>query len=134
MVNKAHTAIRIIDLLERIGYRTAVWACDASNDSTGLYNNERGIHYECKICLKRFEDSLNKPLILNGISPWFFRYFMFAHQSGHYQTSWGLGSATKLKIEQTKENIVINNGECLSIESSNRKIREIEKLFGIETN
>lgn len=132
MVNKAHTAIRIIDLLERMGYRTAVWSCDSTDDSSGSYNGENGVHYECKICLKRFEDSLNKALILNGISPWFFRYFMFAHQSGHYMAGWGLGRAAELKVEQTKENIIINKGECLSKESSNRKIKEIEKLFGIE--
>lgn len=134
MVNKAHTTIRIIDLLERMGYRTAVWACDSTDDPSGEYNNEKGIHYECKICLKRFEDSLNKPLILNGISPWFFRYFMFAHQSGHYMAGWGLGHSVRMKIEQTKENIVINNGQCLSKESSDKKIKEIEKLFEIETN
>lgn len=133
MVHKAHTAIRIIDLLEGLGYRVAVYACDSTDDAGGYYRGEPGVHYEVRVCLKRHEDSLNKALILNGISPWFFRYFMFAHQSGHYMAGCGLGRSTELKVKQTKENIVINKGECLNEELSDKKIKQVQELFKIES-
>ena len=81
------------------------------------------------MCLKKHEDCLNKGLILNGISPWFFRYFMFAHQKGHYKNGPGMGRAVPMELEQTKENIIINHGECLTKESADEKIKQIKKLF-----
>ena len=129
MLNKAFTAMQIVDTLESLGYRVAVWACDATRDCSGSYKGIYDINYQVMICLKKHEDSLNKPLIMNGISPWFFRYFLFAHQMGHYNCGSGLGSAIPLDIETTKETIVINHGECLDESSSKRKIEQIIKLF-----
>lgn len=129
MLNKAYTAIQIVDMLENMGYRVAVYACDSTLDAWGKWRNEMCIRYEVRVCLKRHEDSLNKGLILNGISPWFFRYFIFAHQKGHYKNSPGMGKAIQMDLEQTKENIVINCGQCLDKESADRKIKEIETLF-----
>lgn len=132
MVNKAYTAIQIVDMLEAMGYRVAVWSCDSTDDPSGSFRGESGVHYQLEVCLKRHEDTLNKGLILNGISPWFFRYFMFAHQKGHYINGWGMGHSVEMKLEQTKENIVINNGQCLNKISADRKIKEIEQLFKAE--
>ena len=132
MLNKAYTAIQIVDLLEGLGYRVAVYSCDSTNDSSGTYKGETGVRYEVHVCLKRHEDSLNKGLILNGISPWFFRYYFFAHQKGRYKNSWGMGSAVPLDLKQTKENIVINHGQCLSKDSAERKIKQIRELFGVD--
>lgn len=129
MLNKAFTAMQIVDTLESFGYRVAVWACDATRDRSGSYNGVTDVNYQVMVCLKKHEDSLNKPLIMNGISPWFFRYFLFAHQKGHYQNGWGMGSAIPLDIETTKETIIINHGECLNESSSKRKIEQIIKLF-----
>ena len=132
MLYKSYTSIRIVDMLESMGYRVAVWACDSTLDASGSYGVEKGVKYELRVCLKRYEDSLNKGLILNGISPWFFRYYMFAHQKGHYKNGWGMGRSVELNLEQTKENIVINKGQCLTKESANAKIKEIEELFKVE--
>lgn len=132
MLYKSHTAIRIVDMLESMGYRVAIWACDSTLDESGTYKEESGVRYEVRVCLKRHEDGLNKGLILNGISPWFFRYYIFAHQKGHYKNSWGMGRAVPLDLEQTKENIVINHGECLNESSADNKIKQIEKLFKVE--
>lgn len=132
MLNKAYTAIQIVDLLEGLGYRVAVYSCDSTNDSSGTYKGETGVRYEVYVCLKRHEDSLNKGLILNGISPWFFRYYFFAHQKGRYKNGWGMGSAVPLDLKQTKENIVINHGQCLSKDSAERKIKQIRELFGVD--
>lgn len=131
MLNKSITAMQIIDLLETIGYRVAVYACDSTRDECGNYNEEKDIHYQLMVCLKNYNDSLNKPLIMNGISPWFFRYFMFAHKIGHYNASMSLGTPTTLDVPMTKETIIINKGECLSENSSKEKIKQIIKLFGI---
>lgn len=132
MLNKAYTAIQIVDLLEGLGYRVAVYSCDSTNDSSGTYKGETGVRYEVHVCLKRHEDSLNKGLILNGISPWFFRYYFFAHQKGRYKNGWGMGSAVPLDLKQTKENIVINHKQCLSKDSAERKIKQIRELFGVD--
>ena len=132
MLNKAYTAISIVDMLESLGYRVAIYACANSTDLWGSYKNEHSVHYKLEVCLKKHEDSLNKGLILTGISPWFFRYYMFAHQMGHYNCGGGLGSATKLQLPQTKENILIDSGECLTKESSAEKIKDIEKLFSAQ--
>lgn len=129
MLNKAFTAMQIVDSLESLGYRVAVWACDSTRDTGGSYNGVNDVNYQVMVCLKKHEDSLNKPLIMNGISPWFFRYFLFAHQKGHYQNGWGMGRAIPLDIPTTKETIVINHGECLNETSSKRKIKQIIELF-----
>ena len=129
MIIKAITAMQIIDTLESQGYRVAVYACDYIQDGRGTYKGEKGVMYTLKVCLKKHEDSLNKGLILTGISPWFFRHYMFMHQSGHYTAGETLGSSTQCTEPQTKENIIINHGECLTEKSATEKIKEIEKLF-----
>lgn len=132
MLNKSYTAMQIVDLLENIGYRVAVYACDCTYDRDGMYQGRSEVRYEVKVCLKRHEDSLNKGLILNGISPWFFRYYLFAHQKGRYRNGWGMGRAVPLDLEQTKENIVINHGECLNKDSAEAKIKQIRELFEVD--
>ena len=129
MLIKAMTAIKIIDMLESMGYRTAIYACDYTMDKGGIYKEEEGVNYILKVCLKKHEDSLNKGLILTGISPWFFRHHIFMHQCGRYHTSMNLGSSIKCLEPQTKENIIINHGECLTEISATEKIKEIENLF-----
>lgn len=64
--------MQIVDLLENLGYRVAIYSCDCTLDSSGMYKGEQGVKYTVQVCLKRHEDSLNQGLILNGISPWFF--------------------------------------------------------------
>ena len=132
MLVKAYTAMQIVDLLENLGYRVAIYSCDCTFDSSGMYKGEQGVKYTVQVCLKRHEDSLNQGLILNGISPWFFRYYLFAHQKGRYKNGWGMGRAVEMELEQTRENIVINHGECLNKRSANSKIKQIIKLFGID--
>lgn len=132
MLNKAYTAMQIVDLLENLGYRVAIYSCDCTFDPSGYYKGEQEVKYTVQVCLKRHEDSLNPGLILNGISPWFFRYYMFAHQKGRYKNGWGMGRAIEMKLEQTKENIIINHGECLSKDTADRKIQQIKKLFEVD--
>lgn len=43
-----------------------------------------------------------------------------------------MGHAIPLNIEQTKENIVINYGQCLSKESADAKLKQIEELFKVD--
>lgn len=43
-----------------------------------------------------------------------------------------MGRAVPLDIEQTKENIVINHGECLNKDSANIKIKKIRELFKVD--
>lgn len=43
-----------------------------------------------------------------------------------------MGRAVEMELEQTRENIVINHGECLNKRSADSKIKQIIKLFGID--
>ena len=132
LLYKANTAIQIVDMLENMGYRVAVYSCDITEDSYGQYQGEQNISYQLKICVKKHEDSLNKGLILTSISPWFFRYYMFIHQVGHYNPGGGLGHSVKLKETESKETIIINKGQCLNKMGADKKINEIKNLFKAE--
>ena len=59
-------------------------------------------------------------------------YYLFSHQKGRYKNGWGMGRAVEMELEQTRENIVINHGECLNKRSADSKIKQIIKLFGID--
>lgn len=129
LLNKAYTAIKLIDFLENNGFRVAVYSCDYTRDLFGHYEGESDIFYEVEVCLKRHEDSLSLGLILTGISPWFFRYHMFKHQCSHYIPSSGLGRTAPCTRESDANTIIINNGECLTKESADQKIENILKNY-----
>lgn len=129
LLNKAYTAIKLIDFLESSGFRVAVYSCDYTSDCYGSYKGENNILYILEVCLKKYEDSLNLGLILTGISPWFFRCHMFKHQCAHYNTSRGLGQSVKCTRKPDKNTIIIDNGECLNKKSADQKIESILKNY-----
>lgn len=129
LLNKAYTAVKLIDFLENNGFRVAVYSCDYTRDIFGHYEDESDVFYEVEVCLKKHEDSLSLGLILTGISPWFFRYHMFKHQCSHYIPSFGLGKAAYCTREANANIIIIDNGECLTKESANQKIENILKNY-----
>lgn len=131
MLYKTYTTIRIIDMLENKGYRVGVYVCAISSD-TGKYKSANVEKLDIRICIKKPEEPVIKPLLLTCISPWFFRYYIFCYYNSILDTNIGLGFAKKLsKISDTKD-IYIDNGECLTCNLAKRKIKEIENLFNSE--
>lgn len=131
MLYKTYTTIRIIDMLENKGYRVGVYVC-AISSYTGKYKSANVEKLDIRICIKKPEEPVIKPLLLTCISPWFFRYYIFCYYNSILDTNIGLGSAKKLsEISDTKD-IYIDNGECLTYNSAKFKIESIKNLFNSE--
>ena len=43
-----------------------------------------------------------------------------------------MGRGVEMEVEERRENIVINDGECVNKRCGDRKIKEIIKLLGID--
>ena len=131
MLYKTYTTIRIIDMLENKGYRVGVYVC-AISSYTGKYKSANVEKLDIRICIKKPEEPVIKPLLLTCISPWFFRYYIFCYYNSILDTNIGLGSAKKLsEISDTKD-IYIDNGECLTYDLAKFKIESIKNLFNSE--
>lgn len=131
MLYKTYTTIRIIDMLENKGYRVGVYVC-AITSHTGKYKSANVEKLDIRICIKKPEEPVIKPLLLTCISPWFFRYYIFCYYNSILDTNMGLGSAKKLsKISDTKD-IYIDSGECLTYNLAKFKIESIKNLFNLE--
>ena len=131
MLYKTYTTIRIIDMLENKGYRVGVYVC-AISSYTGKYKSANVEKLDIRICIKKPEEPVIKPLLLTCISPWFFRYYIFCYYNSILDTNIELGSAKKLsKISDTKD-IYIDNGECLTYNLAKFKIESIKNLFNLE--
>lgn len=131
MLYKTYTTIRIIDMLENKGYRVRVYVC-AISSYTGKYKSANVEKLDIRVCIKKPEEPVIKPLLLTCISPWFFRYYIFCYYNSILDTNMGLGYAKKLsKISDTKD-IYIDNGECLTYNSAKFKIESIKNLFNLE--
>lgn len=132
-LSKAYTAMQIVDYLEKRGYRVGVYSCAYSlGFANENYDRSSKDDYNLKVCIKKPEDPLIKGLILATISPWFFRHHIFKHMAATNKVTSSLGRSTTLGIKSTKENIYIDNGECLDNNASQRKIEEIKNLFNLE--
>lgn len=98
----------------------------------GKYKSANVEKLDIRICIKKPEEPVIKPLLLTCISPWFFRYYIFCYYNSILDTNIGLGSAKKLsEISDTKD-IYIDNGECLTYDLAKFKIESIKNLFNSE--
>lgn len=131
-LQKAHTAMRLVDFLESYGFRVGIYSC-AYSEGTGEMTDKNGkttnVDAYVKVCVKKPEDPLMKGFILNAISPWFFRYWIFGFLMGNIKSNWYLGRAEPLGKKTTRTEIYIDTGECLDKTSSEKKIKEVLNLF-----
>lgn len=132
MLNKAYTAIQIVDFLENLGYRVGVNVYDATGN-LGHTSEKRGnqlIEYiKVEIPLKQPEEPLNKALLLTAISPWFERYWMFLYHKAKFNCYHSMGKAVDERLPDTMTDIYIKQGECLRKEHSDVKIKELKDMF-----
>lgn len=129
MLCKAYTAIRIIDLLEELGYRVGVTVFD---DTGYLGSTKNGDYIEflrVEVPVKKFDEPLLRPLILTCISPWMERHHMFKFHSAKFKVDQGMGRAAQGDVKDTATDIYIRQGTCLNKESADSRINEIIKTF-----
>ena len=132
LLNKAKSVIQIVDYYESLGYRLEIITCTNMEAVWETYKLDgksikKVNHF---ITLKQAEDPLIKELIYTCISPWFFRYHIFAHLWANLQPPDGLGRSEPIKdkIKETCQTILIDNGECLTQDDFKKKIIQINKL------
>ena len=131
MMYKAYTAASIINRLETLGYRVQVNVVTASS-GTGYYKGENVRELIVRIPVKRFEEPLNMSMLLNCMSSWFFRRWIFLFWCSKIKTTDGLGRSLRLGKSDTKSDIYIDNGQCMNRESAQSKIRSIIELFELD--
>lgn len=128
---RAHTAMRIIDMLESQGYRVQISAY-ADNEDPGYFNREPIEFLGVEVIIKKFEDPLIKGQILAAISPWFFRYWMFKFWNAKFKVNWVYGHSVRPMKKETTSDIYIQTGEALTDEDAESTIERISKLFNKE--
>lgn len=128
MLNKTYAALKIIDHLETLGVRTALYACISL--SAFLPSGTEDMYLE--ICIKQHSHDVNLGALCTAISPWFFRYWFFLWIYGHYShIGFGIGRAQNIPLSERQKGIVIDQGMCMNLRSSNNFIDSI-KLENIE--
>lgn len=128
MLYRSYCAIQVADYLENNGYKVAIYAYFAI-DSVGKYKGAFAEYTKVSIQIKKPEEPLNKGLLLNAISPWFFRYWGFKFLYAKFYTSYGLGRTWHIKDKNSKSDIYLKSQECLSKEEVDAKIVEFKELF-----
>lgn len=135
LLNRAYTAMRIVDYLEDKGYRTKIVAYADNEDPGYILKNsqfEKINTLSVEVVIKNFEEPLIKGQVLTAISPWFFRYWMFKFWNAKFKMNSGYGYSYNRKVNENKANVYIQTGEALTPEDSEKTIKRIQKLFEIE--
>jgi hypothetical protein len=123
LLYKTYAACRIVDQLEAAGTRCEIIAYDhhiECEESTGK-------RYKCFVTVKRADDPINLGLIATALSPWFFRFWCFNHIYTVMSPTPSLGHVGGLETkDHDPEDITIQQGECLSLETAERKIKSLD--------
>jgi len=127
MLNKTYAALKIIDHLESLGIRTALYASIASTEILGTGKSKlRGEQYYIEICLKNHSDSVNMGALCTAISPWFFRHWVLAFMVGRNRNINAnfVGFVSSIPVGEAK-GIVIQSGQCHTLVAANKFIESI---------
>lgn len=128
MMYKAYTAASIVNRLETLGYRTQINVVTLTS-GTGNYKRRNVDMMKVSIPVKKFDEPLNMSMVLNCLSPWFFRHWVFMFWCAKINTNEGLGRSLRLDMSDTKSDIYIDNGQCMDKQSAESKIKKIVELF-----
>jgi hypothetical protein len=122
MLCKTYATIKIIDRMEALGVRCAVYSCASLLTSSMNYNNEN-VYLE--ICIKNYSDTLNIGAICTAISPWFFRYWMLLYIQGRYANlNYSVGIPKKMPSDIN--GVIIETGACYDKNAANNFIESIK--------
>jgi len=124
MLNKTYAAVKIVDHLESLGVRCAVFACAAFRPK--LKTTFSATEY-LEVCVKNYQDSVNLGALCTAISPWMLRQHIILWIIGHIRgINWnGIASPERLPSGELS-GIIIDNGSCLNLDSANRFIETIK--------
>ena len=125
MLNKTYAAVKIIDHLESLGVRCAVYACAAFRPKIGKTKFTATEYLE--VCVKDYHDSVNLGALCTAISPWMLRQHIICWIIGHIRGIYlnGVASPERLPTGELS-GIIIDNGSCLSLPDANHFIETIK--------
>ena len=126
MLNKTYTALKVIDHLETLGVRTALFACISGK--TKHNGREKSKPFYIEVNVKNYADSVNLGALCTAISPWFLRHWGFLFLTGHYKNlSDGLGHSVDLPFTEIPRNaITIDNRQCHTQSEANHFISNLK--------
>jgi len=124
MLNKTYAALKIIDRLETLGVRTALFVCICVSPLVkGMYTEDVYI----EICVKQHADTVNLGALCTAISPWFFRFWFILWIRGRYAgLDLSVGAARPIPSSEKQKGITIDKGNCLSTHTANNFIESIK--------
>lgn len=131
MLYRSYAAMRLVDHLENLNYRTEIIVYD---DVAGLgqYKEEKIKSLHVEIILKKAEEPLIRGLILNCISPWMLRSHLFKFWNAKFKTSYGYGYTLRPNYIDTNNKIYFRSGECLSEFDANIRLKQLAEKFGFD--
>ena len=123
MLCKTYAAIKIVDKLETLGVRCAVYACNSYTTIVKKGKPRESGYIEVRI--KDYADPLNIGLMCTAISPWMFLHWFILHITGrHHNIENGVAQTSALPGDL--RGIIIDSGQCLNLESANTTIQSIK--------
>lgn len=124
MLIKAYAALSIIDKLETLGVRCAVYACSAFNPKVGK-NKFLPTEY-LEVCIKNYHDPVNIGALCTAISPWMFRHHMILWTIGHIPNIDLNGVSQPERLPSGLTGIIIEKRQCLDLNEANQFIQNIK--------
>jgi len=109
MLYKTFAAVKIIDHLESQNIRVAVYVVCAAK--LAVKSSPLDV---VTIKIKDYNEPVIIPLLLNAISPWFFRKYILMEISGKIKVSDSIGHPCQIPNKNT-DNIYIETGQCLNL-------------------
>lgn len=123
MLHKTYAALKVVDRLESLGVRTALYACISVTPKVGKRYEEL-LYIE--ICVKQHADDVNLGALCTAISPWFFRYWFFLWIQGRYRNlAPVIGHAERIPSSERQKGITIDKSDCLSHDSAQYFIENV---------
>jgi hypothetical protein len=128
LLNKTYAAVKIIDHLETLGIRCAVYALSCYKPAYSEYINLSEKEELIEVCLKNHSDTLNLGAICTGISPWMFRYWMLMWMVANHKgvkSKNGVCYPVTIPVGELT-GIIIDKGQCLNLTDANKLIENIK--------
>lgn len=126
MLNKTYAAAKIIDHLESLGVRCALYSVISLNVK---FNSRRQReHHIVEICVKNYHDNLNLGALCTAISPWMLRHWGSCWLAGNIpDIAYECGRPAYIPSEAvTPNSIVIDTNQCLSVNTANSRIQSLK--------
>jgi hypothetical protein len=124
MLHKTYAALKVVDRLESLGVRTAVYACISL---TPLVRKKYTEDLYMEICIKQHADTVNLGALCTAISPWFFRHWLILWMKGRYPgLDSCIGTANRIPTTDRQKGITIDKGFCLDQYTSQRFVENVK--------